>query len=153
MRLPELFADRRLGLGVENDARSLDDSPQATRFRALQGAAMIPTAIHKAAALGFFRSSVFFIFAVAAFAETVFVFFLLAMPLRRRYLALVLILALGVVGCVYKDLQYRRPQLPPHLLPHPLPPRSSRTMSSSNTAPMVALTIALITPVPRWMPS
>ena len=48
---------------------------------------------------------------------------------------------------------HRRPQLPPHLPPDPLPPRSSRTMSSSNIAPMVALTIALITPVPKWMPS
>jgi acyl-lipid omega-6 desaturase (Delta-12 desaturase) len=58
------------------------------------------------------------------------------------------------VGSHSAGMRYhRRPQLPPHLLPHPLPPRSSRTMRSSNIAPMVALTIALITPVPRWMPS
>jgi hypothetical protein len=47
----------------------------------------------------------------------------------------------------------RRPQPPLHLLPHPPPPRKSRTTRSSSIAPMVALTIALITPVPRWMPS
>jgi|SRR5882724_11509088 len=48
---------------------------------------------------------------------------------------------------------HRRPQPPLHLFPHPPPPRRSRTTKSSNIAPMVALTIALIAPVPRSMPS
>jgi hypothetical protein len=43
------------------------------------------------------------------------------------------------------------PQPPPHLLPQPPPPRNSLTIRSSRIAPMVALTIALITPVPRWI--
>jgi hypothetical protein len=41
----------------------------------------------------------------------------------------------------------RRPQPPLHLLPHPLPPRKSRTTKRSNIASMIALPIALITPV------
>src|SRR6202044_1656009 len=53
----------------------------------------------------------------------------------------------------------RRPQPPRHLLPQPPlqllphpPPRNSRTIRRSKIAPMVALTIALSTPVPRGIP-
>src|SRR5712672_1690282 len=60
----------------------------------------------------------------------------------------------GTAGRAARETRYhRRPQPPLHLLPHPPPPRKRRTTRRSNIAPMVALTIALITPVPRWMPS
>jgi Cyclic nucleotide-binding domain len=36
---------------------------------------------------------------------------------------------------------------------HPPPPRMSRIMSKSTSAPMVALVMAAIMPKPRWMPS
>jgi hypothetical protein len=58
-----------------------------------------------------------------------------------------------LAGNVRRIRYQRRPQPPLHLLPHPPPPRKSRTTRRSNIAPMVALTIALITPVPRCMPS
>src|SRR3982074_2672905 len=60
----------------------------------------------------------------------------------------------GTAGRAARGTRYaRRPHPPLHLLPHPPPPRKRRTTRRSNIAPMVALTIALITPVPRWMPS
>jgi CheY-like chemotaxis protein len=83
----------------------------------------------------------------------------LAHTVHKRWPAIKIILVSGQLNPPSIDLPpagmryHRRPQLPPHRPPHPLPPRSSRTMSSSNIAPMVALTIALIIPVPRWMPS
>ena len=46
---------------------------------------------------------------------------------------------------------HRRPQPPRQLLPNPPPPRTSRTTSSSSIAPRVALRIARITPLPRWI--
>jgi hypothetical protein len=56
---------------------------------------------------------------------------------------------LNVVLRAARETSYhRRPQLP-HLLPQPLPPRNNRTIRSNKIAPIVALTIALIMPVPR----
>jgi len=40
-----------------------------------------------------------------------------------------------------------------HRLRHPVPPRTSLTMNNKITAPIVALTIALTMPTPRWMPN
>jgi hypothetical protein len=40
-----------------------------------------------------------------------------------------------------------------HRRPQPVPPRTSLIISSSTTAPIVALTIALMMPAPRRMPS
>ena len=40
-----------------------------------------------------------------------------------------------------------------HRRPQPVPPRTSRTRSNRTTAPIVALTIELTIPTPRWIPS
>ena len=52
----------------------------------------------------------------------------------------------------WSRLDEARPQRPqPQRLPQPPPPRTSRRTMSSNTAPIVALTMAAIMPAPRWM--
>jgi hypothetical protein len=47
----------------------------------------------------------------------------------------------------------RLPQFPPQLPRHPPPPRTSLMISSSISAPMVALMIAATMPEPTWIPS
>jgi hypothetical protein len=82
--------------------------------------------------------------------------FILNIPLeaaesRRQNFGAALRFAFNIGG--NDECHHRLLQPPRQVLPHPPPPRSSRTRRSSNTAPTVALTIALMMPMPRWTPS